>query len=523
MSRNQRKTRTRRRPAGPRNLNRRNFLRGAGGVALALPFLEMFAPRRTGQAAPPPPGRPQRYISLFHHQGTIPSQWKPSGGETDFTLSPLLSGLAARREDLLILAGIDNRASGLNMRSDGHLSAERTLYTCEAWDENMDANGNLLPQDQQADFGSAGGPSIDQVLAQRIGGDTPFRSIDLAIGNYGDTRTPTADTMMHWAGRGQPVTSIVDPLDTLSYVFTGNTGGGSEQLEQLMRKRLSVLDAVGENFASLRGRLGREDQERLDAHAARVRQLEQQLQSLGTCTPPSLDLPPGYDYVLDDDVSARVQIDMLVLAMACGLTRVGTLAFVDGHGNLFDYIDEPRPVTPPPPAGWSGDPDANPPEFGYSNWHDMIHRGLNDTEVERSDGRQTEPGIEAVMRFYADQFEYLLSQLASTPDPQGGTLLESSLVTWMSEFGNAGWHWVNRLPTVLAGTMGPDVAMGRFLDFERGGESDYGDYCTNQLWTSVLNAFGEPDTSFGRTGSYSLPNHWGEIVDIDLLEGALPL
>lgn len=503
-------------------LNRRNFLRGAGGAALALPFLEIFAGDRRVMAAPPS-GHPQRFITMFHHQGTIPSRWKPTGSGADFQLSPLLSGLEAHREQLLILAGIGNRASSLNVGSDGHVSPETTLYTCEAWDENIDGQGGVLPGTEQASWGGAGGASIDQVLAARIGDDTPYRSVDLGIGNHIDSRSPTVDTRMFWSGRGQPVTSVVDPVETLSFVFGGGGGGGSEQLARLMARRLSVLDAVSDNFSSLRGRLGAEDRMRLDAHAAKVRQLEQQLQSLGTCEPPSLELGPNYDFVFDDDVSARVQIDLLVLAMACGLTRVGTLAFVDGHGNPFRYITDPDPVTPTPPAGWEGDPDVDPPEFGYSNWHDMIHRGLNDTEGEREQGRQTEPGIDAVMRFFAGQFQYLLDQLAATPDPQGQTLLDSSLVAWTSEFGNAGMHWVNRLPVVLAGNMGPDVAMGRFVDWEGGEEWEFGEYCTNQLWTSVLQAFGESDQSFGRTGSYTLTDTWGDVRHVELPEGPLPL
>ncbi|HXU64921.1 MAG TPA: DUF1552 domain-containing protein, partial [Polyangia bacterium] len=78
-------------------LSRRTILRGVGGAAIALPFLEAMLPRRARAATPP-----KRFVVMFSPNGTLPS-WTPSGTETNFTLSPILSPLAPHQGDLVIV------------------------------------------------------------------------------------------------------------------------------------------------------------------------------------------------------------------------------------------------------------------------------------------------------------------------------------------------------------------------------------------------------------------------------------
>lgn len=511
------KRRTDKRRALRRNpgMRRRAFLQGAGGLAVSLPFLNYFRPgvaRANGN-------RPCRFIVLNHRQGTLGFDWRPTGTETNFNFGQLLAPLEAHKQDLLVVAGIDNLAADLNVRLDGHQRAEKTLYSAEMTLENMSANGDPLPADQQTDTATAGGISIDQELASRISTQTPFRSIDLSIGNYGDAwiEQRTLEDTAFWSGPGQPVTSIIDPTLTFEYLFSDPSGGDSEAAARLLAQRLSVLDAVQDNFSHLRGRLGAEDRMRLDAHADKIRSIEQRLQNAPTCSSPSLELPPGYDFRLDDPVSARAQIDMLVLGMSCGMSNVGTLNFTDGHGPTFPWIEDPNPVVPPVPVGWSGDPAVDPPPAGYTEWHDMVHRGQPLVE---SDPLTAEPGLFAGFHFYSEIFAYLVETLRNTPAPEGGTMLESTCVLWLSEFGNGGRHWTYRLPTVLAGNVGPEVQMGRFVDFEPSQDWVGSGYNTSQLFTTILQAFGFDDPSFGKTGSFTVQ---GEGVSADIQGGRLPL
>ena len=102
----------------------------------------------------------------------------------------------------------------------------------------------------------------------------------------------------------------------------GDASLSAEEIAALSERRASVLDGVLDEFASLRAQLGSEDQARLDAHAEKVRELEQRFALGGSgCGRPELGLPSGFDYGEDEDVVADGMIELMVAALACDLTR----------------------------------------------------------------------------------------------------------------------------------------------------------------------------------------------------------
>ena len=111
-----------------RKLSRRAVLRGAGGLALTLPFLEMFSAPAIAQAT-----TPKRFILFFHHQGTILRHWaQPGSSETNFTLGEIMTPLEPWRDRCLWLYGVDNKVAPLN-RSNGHNSSARTCVTAQLY------------------------------------------------------------------------------------------------------------------------------------------------------------------------------------------------------------------------------------------------------------------------------------------------------------------------------------------------------------------------------------------------------
>jgi hypothetical protein len=146
-------------------IDRRRFLIGAGGAALALPLLDAFAPRRSwAQSA-----ANTRFVVVMHGQGTMNGsgndRWTPAGTGTGFALSPLLEPLSAHKDQLTVISGIDNAVAPM-MGGNGHNRAGRSLLTAETFSGGGE-NGN------------ANGPSIDQVIAERIGGGSQYRSVAL--------------------------------------------------------------------------------------------------------------------------------------------------------------------------------------------------------------------------------------------------------------------------------------------------------------------------------------------------------
>ena len=58
-------------------LNRRLFLRGLGGAAVAAPFLPSLA-ERSAKAQGTTPTDPRRMIIMFTHYGCLTNRWFPA-------------------------------------------------------------------------------------------------------------------------------------------------------------------------------------------------------------------------------------------------------------------------------------------------------------------------------------------------------------------------------------------------------------------------------------------------------------
>lgn len=444
----------------PLKIDRRTLLRGAGGAALALPFLDVMRPSRA--AAQTQPTRPKRLLVFFHHQGMVMREWRPTGTEQSFTLPYLLEPLSAFKDRLVVVHGVGNGAADRLTTGDDHNKARNNLMTGGGY-------GSGEPWQPLSDR-----ISLDQELANRISTDVPFSSINLAIGTDG-TRSSTIRSGIFHHGPDDPVDSIADPRVSFDRIFSGLNPDGSEDpaLARLRMRRASVLDAVKGNFDSLRRRLGKEDQLRLDAHAEKVRSLERRLTvapPANQCALPTIDPPPGYEFHLDDNVTAPLTVELMVMAFACNRTRVGSLYFGNGHDPRFPWMQ------------YQGGPILQP---GYDTWHTMVHQG------------QHEPALLLGFRFYSQMFALLLDRLAQVQD-EDGPLLDSTYVLWLSDFGDGSIHNRNNLAIVLAGN--PGVPTGRFIDHPANGYDTPSQHDTMQLYTSVLNAFGFPDTSFGPPG-----------------------
>ncbi len=182
-------------------LNRRTLLRGAGSVAIGLPWLEIMAPERPSHAAT---GGAKHFVGIYTPGGTVLENWRPTGTVTDFSLSPILAPLEAVREHVLIAGEID--------------------MTCAVGEQNQSGLiGLWTGTPQQSDTLFASGPSIDQVLASRLSAGKPLASLPLAvrwgtgkahgavspfdIANFADTTT--------W----DPITPLLDPVAIWNQLF----------------------------------------------------------------------------------------------------------------------------------------------------------------------------------------------------------------------------------------------------------------------------------------------------------------
>lgn len=427
-----------------RKIGRRTVLRAAGGVLLGLPWLESLA------AAQPTGQLPKRFVVFFSPNGTVPWNWTPTGTETNFQLSPILSPLAAHQSDIVVISGVDQIQGGAGEQ---HIQGMGCMLT------GMPVNGGG-PWNGAS---WAGGMSVDQVIADQIGAGTKFRSLELGVqvGNGPPGGTPTSVwTRMSYRGSNDPLHPENSPYAIFDRVFSDVD---AEEAELARRRALkkSVLDTVRDDYVSLMARIGAADRPRVEAHLSAVRELEESL-GLGTngrtCTPPTLQ--PGLSVLSNDNYGAvgRAQMDLLVIAMACDLTRVGGIQWSHSVGETrHRWLDI------------------------HEGHHEISHRGDSDTVAQDQ--------LTRINRWYAEQFAYLLAKLKSVPEGDG-TLLDHTIVLWCNELAKGNSHSGTDAPYVLAGRGGGSLRTGRFLRYS-------GHVPHNNLLVSLLNAFGVDRDRFG--------------------------
>lgn len=418
-------------------LSRRTLLRGAGGAAIALPLLEAMQPRRARAGDRPP----TRYVTFFVPGGTDMGAWRPTGGEAQFELGPILKPLERCKRDIVVLSGLD-----LKVTSEGaghpHTRGMGGLLTGEI----------VPPGPYNTNGGNAGfalGTSIDQEIGRRVGAGCKLRTLELAV------RWPSDGTdglQVHpwntivYSAPGKPVPPATHPRAVFDRLFR-DLAGDTTAARQRSR---SVLDAVSEEYRLLAARLGAADRSRLDAHLGEIRDFERSLDrhpSGAACATPALgaelDAPhaggsnKGGDGDVDSSKDApiphtgRLMMDMLVMALACDLTRVATLQWADSQAN-----------------------------------NSLPWLGLHDTHHGYQHDRGYQPdAIRLIHTWYAGQFAYLLDRLRAV-DEGGSTLLDGALVFWGTEISVPNSHAQKDMPFVLAGRAGGRLRTGRWLRFD---------------------------------------------------------
>ncbi len=453
-------------------MDRRSVLRGACGVAIALPWLEVMGCSRPDgtrvsvdalggvrQAVASPvgvtaDGFPKRLFTLYMPNGTIPDVWFPTGGESDFKLGVMHAALERHRNSLLIFKGIDNAAGSESSFDSPHFGGMGAMLTGHP--SVGETEGSML----------ANGVSIDQYLGQKIAenaaGAPPFRSLVL-----GTHPSASGTATISFAGARMPLPKTLTAKQLFAQLFAGTTGA---DLARVRARRKSMLDGALRDGQALWERLGATDRQRLQAHLDALREVEQRLERATQCQPGNLS--PGET----DDLTAKLpamtseMFDVLALAVSCDLSRVATyVPRTEGAtGGLNTY-------------GWLGfgplGVDSNPDETSKDH-HSMSHYDL--TPDNRAD-------LIKVSTWYVEQAAALADRLEAIPEGNG-TALDHSVILFGSAIGQ-GNHTLKDIPYFLLGGGAGHFRMGRYLKYESAPN--------NNLLVSLLNAMGVADTTFG--------------------------
>lgn len=364
----------------PLQPNRRQVLQAAG-LTLTLPALEAFA---APESSPTPQAK--RIVCIGTYLGFHQPSFFPKQSGRDYELSPLLQPLAKHRDKFTVFSGLDHRAPN------GH----------GAWN-------NFLCGQEPNNY------SLDQMVADRIGQQSRYPSIQLSAGKASRTMSHTR--------QGVALPMIQRPSVLYSKLFA--TAEDRARNEYLLRSGRSALDVVLEDAKRLQNSVSAADKAKLSEYFDSLREIEKrmtrQIDSVDVPIPQTNYRLPGYDPVAPTlQLEAEtLMYDLMALALETDSTRVLSL-FIGGLGQVFTIEGETL-------------------QAGY---HALSHHG-NDPEA-----------IEDLIKIETEHmrcFDRFLTQLQTKTDAQGQPLLDSTIVLLGTGMGDASRHANSDLPTLVAG------------------------------------------------------------------------
>src|SRR5579862_2988081 len=303
--------------AQSKSISRRTLLKGLTlsrlPVWVGLPPLDIMfnrfgtayaaEPSTVGKAGPP---IETRFLFWFNGNGIPEKYWIPEDTGPDYTLTPCLEPLAPFKQDVHVITGLDNPAARLPGPGNDH---HRSM--------------SALMSGAQFTGRGAGGPSFDQMLARKLGGELRFRSLQVGVSqeSFGES----IQRNMSWADRDRPLPPEMIPHRLFDRLF------GSKEAHWVDRQK-SILDAVQDDAGALKSKLGSQDKSRLDEYLTSVRDLERSIASLPPEYKQVVERPPDGGDLKDWPRIAKLQSDLLVHALASHQTRVASYMLTKCQG-----------------------------------------------------------------------------------------------------------------------------------------------------------------------------------------------
>lgn len=463
-------------------MSRRTMLRGTiggAGVVMGLPLLEAMFDAH-GEALADGSAPPRRFVSWLTANGVLLDRFEPDQVGANWSLSEQLEPLAGVKDYVNVCTGFHNLGQ-VGSYIGGHVEGVTAL------------TGH--PYVLAGAGYDAGGPSIDQLVADAIGGDTPVRSMQVAV-SKANTFAGSGSLGTAISFRGEPgALTALPPLSSPKQVWASLFGifPGPDAPQDDRQVRALMVDAVRAQSEALRGRLGTQDRQRLDAHLQGVDELEHKLQAL----PPPCIMPEEPNEENEEPVGSELitpvthlMAELLTYALRCDITRVASVTFLGLAGET--------PYT----------------EIGVSATKHLLS---HDAQYNLAAREQLHQSVVYEMTRLAD----FVQALRDAEDFGGANLLDSTIVYATSDC-SVGWlHSISRQPVILIGTGGGHLKYpGHHHQATPNDADDPNGVATSDLPTAgnisdialaCLHAYDPSATSFGG----------GEALSTDPLDGLL--
>ncbi|MDR3700312.1 MAG: DUF1552 domain-containing protein [Candidatus Sulfopaludibacter sp.] len=431
----------------PRKISRRAVLRGAG-VTMALPWLPSLPAFADTTAANPT--FPKRFAVLFMGNGINEDHWSAEGSGPDLKLNGTLSILEPLKSKINVIDGLFVKSltgQGIHPAQTGSLLSGAHIQ-----------KGAILHS----------GVSVDQMIANTVGQDTPQSSIVLAceqpMTGYHETNFSLAySSHISWQTPDSPVPVEVYPSLAFDNLFE-NRGS---------LRNISILDRVRDRAEVLTTKISSTDKTKLDEYLTSVREVEKRVDAMRKTKDQADDQArlrnrPAFTMErpangLPEDLRehARLMCDIIAIAFQTDKTRVASLVIAHDLSAMYYPFLEVR-------------------EGHHAASHDNLSAGY-----------------ERIARFHLSQLAYLATKLDSMPEGDG-TVLDHSCLMFLSNLWAGRKHDNARLPLVLAGGLGGTIQTGRALNYLNDGE-DKRKMCS--LYLSLMDRMGIKLEQFGDSGT----------------------
>lgn len=436
---------------GRSRINRRAFLRGAGTVAVGLPFLESL-PERSAWAQSQTPVFGLFIITscgVVQKAGSDPEKfWPTEVGPLTTTgmaaMTDRATGILADYADkLLIVRGVNFPYGNPNCGHSNGLVQSLTAQRPTGSNQNATSTGISIDQRIATDLNPAGVDPLT-VYAGIKGG---YIHEKLSFSAAGRVRAAESNPYNVY----QDLVGLTTPSNGSG--GSGGSGGmmGNPVAERLAARRQSVNDLVREELNSLRNRprISAEDKRRLDQHFTAIRDIENGMMGMGLqCSADGLEVDAitamntGSAFRQDgrqEDV-AKLQMDLVGLAFSCNATRVATLQVGDGTDATRYTINGQK----------------------VERFHYISHRIQSDG----SSGAAIPQAVEwhtAIDRIRMETFKYLLDKW-SNYGTGTGPLLDNAFAMWSNHIAVGPSHSYQNIPYIIAGSAGGYLKQGAYVD-----------------------------------------------------------
>jgi hypothetical protein len=405
---------------------RRAVLRGIGAT-LALPWLDSMVPALT--AVSRSAASPARRFGVFYvPNGMSMGYWWPQAEGALAELPPTLKSLDSLKDRLLLVGGLGLDAANKVKGAGAHSRSSGTFLTCVPFQTITDAN-------------VIAGTTVDQLAAGELAKDTQITSLELGLESADilgacDGASCALTNTISWRTPTTPLPIENDPRAVFERLFGVSDSTDPAVRQAGLRRSRSMLDAVADQVARLKTRLGPGDTLKFTEYLDSLRDVERRIQKAEEQSGrelPVIEQPMGVPGNYAEH--AKLMMDLLALSYQADLTRVSTFMLA-------------REVS-----------SRAYPEIGVADsHHPLSHHSNEPAKLER---------LHRVNELHFQQFAHFAQRLAALPEGEG-TMLDHTLLLYGAGISDSNTHFYDDLPIAVVGGTASGINSGRYVRFPKG-------------------------------------------------------